>query len=281
MTCNYCDAQVPEDEHRCHRCGRRQGPLTARSGPVPYPVSRSSPARQLSVRPIPEPPAARTERAEPAARAPRQASLFPEPVIRFADINTGRKPRRQSPGGAGARGAQRRPRSHTVVSAQRSFEFPLPALPESQAAESGVEPAKCCEHPVALPVHRVMAAGLDLSMVIIALGVFVALFQLADARIIFNSITIPIYVAAALAIAGFYKLLWWLPGADSPGMRWSRLRLLNFDGLPPTRKQRTYRLAGACLSLAAAGLGLIWALADEEKLTWHDHISKTFPSPRM
>ena len=27
------------------------------------------------------------------------------------------------------------------------------------------------------------------------------------------------------------------------------------------------------------GLGLVWALVDEENLTWHDHISKTFPTP--
>jgi len=24
---------------------------------------------------------------------------------------------------------------------------------------------------------------------------------------------------------------------------------------------------------------LVWALVDEENLTWHDHISKTFPTP--
>src|SRR6202041_3046551 len=29
----------------------------------------------------------------------------------------------------------------------------------------------------------------------------------------------------------------------------------------------------------SGGLGLVWALVDEENLTWHDHISKTFPTP--
>ena len=29
---------------------------------------------------------------------------------------------------------------------------------------------------------------------------------------------------------------------------------------------------------ACPGLGLVWALVDEENLTWHDHISKTFPT---
>ena len=28
-----------------------------------------------------------------------------------------------------------------------------------------------------------------------------------------------------------------------------------------------------------AGLGLLWALVDEESLTWQDHISHTFPTP--
>jgi len=26
--------------------------------------------------------------------------------------------------------------------------------------------------------------------------------------------------------------------------------------------------------------GLLWSLADEESLAWHDHISRTFPTPR-
>ena len=51
------------------------------------------------------------------------------------------------------------------------------------------------------------------------------------------------------------------------------------DGRNPNREQRVYRMAAGCLSVMAAGLGLMWALVDEESLTWHDHISKTFPTP--
>jgi hypothetical protein len=39
------------------------------------------------------------------------------------------------------------------------------------------------------------------------------------------------------------------------------------------------RQLASVLSLISAGLGLVWALVDEENLTWHDHISKTFPTP--
>jgi hypothetical protein len=54
--------------------------------------------------------------------------------------------------------------------------------------------------------------------------------------------------------------------------------VLTFDGQRPSRGQFIGRFVVACLSLAAAGIGLIWGLIDEEKLTWHDHISKTFPT---
>jgi hypothetical protein len=36
---------------------------------------------------------------------------------------------------------------------------------------------------------------------------------------------------------------------------------------------------GSFLSYTVGGLGLVWALVDEEQLAWHDHISKTFPTP--
>ena len=33
------------------------------------------------------------------------------------------------------------------------------------------------------------------------------------------------------------------------------------------------------LSVAAAGLGVLWMLADEDHLGWHDYLSQTFPAP--
>jgi len=62
-------------------------------------------------------------------------------------------------------------------------------------------------------------------------------------------------------------------------MYWTRLKLVNFDGQPPDLRQRLCRSGFALLSMAAGAVGLIWALVDEEALTWHDHISRTFPTP--
>jgi len=39
------------------------------------------------------------------------------------------------------------------------------------------------------------------------------------------------------------------------------------------------RFLGSCLSHGTV-LGMLWIFADEEGLTWQDHISDTFPTPR-
>lgn len=136
-----------------------------------------------------------------------------------------------------------------------------------------------CNAPVALPTHRFMAAALDFSMVMIGLGLFLLTFYFAGGAVVLTRQTVPLFVGIAVVLSLFYHFLFCLCGGDTAGMQWTQLRLVDFDGHAPDREQRAYRLVGSCLSLVAAGLGLIWALVDEESLTWHDHISKTFPSP--
>ena len=76
----------------------------------------------------------------------------------------------------------------------------------------------------------------------------------------------------------FYGILWIWAGRETIGMRMTGLRLIDFDGLQPGRRDRVLRSLAACLSFCAGGIGLLWALVDEEKLAWHDHMSKTFPT---
>ncbi len=124
-----------------------------------------------------------------------------------------------------------------------------------------------------------MAVTLDLSMVLIGLGLFSLVLYVTPAPIRLTRMTMMVGAGVGATVLIFYKALWCLADADSPGMRWTRLRLLNFDGRPPTRGERVLRLLAGCLSVLSAGLGLLWALVDEETLSWHDHISKTFPTP--
>ena len=76
-------------------------------------------------------------------------------------------------------------------------------------------------------------------------------------------------------------MLYVLGGSETAGAHWVGLRLINFDGSPVNRHERGLRFLSACLSVCSGGLGLAWALADEESLTWHDHMSKTFPTAKQ
>jgi uncharacterized RDD family membrane protein YckC len=61
-------------------------------------------------------------------------------------------------------------------------------------------------------------------------------------------------------------------------MRIAGLRMVDFNGRSPDREQRGLRQVASILSLLPAGLGMAWLLIDKQRLTWHDRISKTFPT---
>jgi uncharacterized RDD family membrane protein YckC len=171
------------------------------------------------------------------------------------------------------RKAAARARHRRIIPGQQSLEFSPARLPRPS------EGVIYCDAPVAIPMHRAMAAALDGSILLIALAVFGLIFHLAGGEIVLSAKTGPIFLGVVAALAFFYKLLWCLAGGDTAGMHWTRLKLVNFDGQAPDRGQRLCRMASGFLSVMAAMIGLIWALVDEETLTWHDHISRTFPTP--
>jgi len=123
-----------------------------------------------------------------------------------------------------------------------------------------------------------VAAAVDASLILVAVGVFLAIFFLSGGQVALDRQALSFIIGVTAVIALFYRALWCLANGDSPGMRFAGLHLVDFDGRRPDREQRGIRQVAGLLSLLSAGLGLVWALVDEENLTWHDHISKTFPT---
>ncbi|MDQ2777270.1 MAG: RDD family protein [Acidobacteriota bacterium] len=156
---------------------------------------------------------------------------------------------------------------------QRRLEF-LGQEEVVSAAQSSI----ICDAPVAPPTLRMRAAAIDGFAMAIGCGVCVAIFLYAGGHIPMDKRMLPFFAAAVLTVPFFYKLLWTFMGQDTIGMKKTGIRLVDFDGNPPSRERRYYRLVGGIISLLAAGMGLIWAFVDEDALTWHDHISNTFPT---
>lgn len=68
----------------------------------------------------------------------------------------------------------------------------------------------------------------------------------------------------------------WTHGGQTLGMRAWRLRLVSsMDQGPVSWKQSLLRLASACLSVGALGLGFFWLWIDPKRRTWHDRLSGT------
>ncbi len=271
MICGFCGTANPDDEHRCLRCARRLRSGNARRAPEIYPL-RSSAVRALAPQPAePDSPADTRPEAAKEPMAPVQPSLFSASdlprVIPFEAL-VGRLAKRskgnQKSSGKGAS-------KPAGPSAQQAFYFEETAPPEL---------VRYCDAPVARLIHRVTAATLDASLILIACGIFVLVQYFGPWQVIPSAQVLPYYAASSGFFLFLYKLLWCLAGTDSPGMRWIDLRLLNFDGHPPTQSQRLQRLVFGCFSVLPAGLGLYWAIVDEETLSWHDHMSRTFVTPK-
>jgi uncharacterized RDD family membrane protein YckC len=83
--------------------------------------------------------------------------------------------------------------------------------------------------------------------------------------------------AAALFVTGLlYQALFFTFADATPGMKYARLSLCTFDDQSPTRAQLHGRLGALLLSLLPLGLGVLWAIFDEDHLSWHDRLSKTY-----
>ena len=291
--CPYCSSSNAEEDHRCKRCGRRLGgnaanPDTLSGAARPSPgLPTDSPRYQHAAtaaalnfdqrREEVRDESTSQEREGKPRRPVYQPSLFASPrVVPFESF----APEAVEPGAK--RTSRPRVKVRNILPGQQSFSFDEAMQVDSPGYHGPValeEPAIECDAPVALPAHRMIAAAFDASIVIVAVSLFFSIFHFAGGTIILNKHTLPLLAGVAAVFFLFYKILWCLADGDTAGMRWAHLRLVNFDGQPPEREQRLYRIASGFLSLLAAGLGLLWALVDEESLTWHDHMSRTFPTP--
>jgi len=272
MHCFYCQHWNPEDEPRCQRCARRLQTGPARPAPGSYSVAATAWAVEpvASLPEVAAPPVAET--APQRMQPPRQIRLFSEgdsgKVLQFPSASRPQEPKSKS-----------RRHASQPSDSQAFLDFLPPAPHAPRTLKTSVEAVIYCDAPVATPTHRAVGFALDFSMVVMAIGVFLCTFLLCGGE--FAKINLGIglgFGGAFLCIALFYGLLWVLTGSETAGERWTGLRLINFDGSPIDRRERAIRSAAVCLSLCSAGLGLMWSLADEEGLTWHDHMSKTFPT---
>jgi uncharacterized RDD family membrane protein YckC len=280
MHCPHCRAVNEQTEERCVHCGRRldggaPGPFPVRN---PNVMAATAPALDVfgESEPAPVQPPQETPDYQPSLFREGTAGSKVIPIPTLTPLHPYHRDRART-------ASQRRPAprssaparpQHRRSDSQQTLGFQEPV------AEVRVQPGETidCDAPVAAPTHRLVAAAVDGSLILVGVGVFLAIFFLSGGQVALDRQALSFIIGVTAVIALFYRALWCLANGDSPGMRFAGLRLVDFDGRRPDREQRGIRQVASLLSLLSAGLGLVWALVDEENLTWHDHISKTFPT---
>jgi len=285
MNCRYCGSTNASAERRCSRCGRRLHLAAARPAPDVFPVAGVSALlaqQQLAPFPSELPQSHREDEPtpEPSRRAPYQPALFVTrdmgrvvPIEAYKQRAAERSERaRQAE--AAAEHLVRRP----AAGEQGHLQFD--AAPVSAARRQSALDARHSDAPVAIPTHRMMAAFIDGLVVLAIAGILCLTIAFGiGAGNLPGGKPIVWFAGISVAIGLAYKFFWAIAGADSPGLRSAQLRLLHFDGREPSQRERCARILWSLLSIMAGGLGLIWALVDEESLSWHDHSSKTLLTP--
>lgn len=83
-------------------------------------------------------------------------------------------------------------------------------------------------------------------------------------------------VIATLGFAALYEWFFLTFAKVTPGMRYAQLSLCTFDEQAPSDAQIKGRMKAMLISVLPVGLGMVWSIFDEDQMSWHDRLSKTY-----
>ena len=133
-------------------------------------------------------------------------------------------------------------------------------------------------YPVAPLASRRVAGIIDAVCLLFACGAFLALFSSLGGQFTLSKMSAAVYVAIFAVVYLQYFALFTVFGGTTPGMMCRGLQVVSFSGEAPTARQMLLRSGGYLLSAGTCFMGFVWAMWDEDELTWHDRFSRTYLS---
>lgn len=166
--------------------------------------------------------------------------------------------------------------------AEMFIDVSLPPAQEPVAPAGSIPERTAPQHsglyPVASIDDRRLSALIDAMCLLFACGGFLALFGSLGGHFAFSKLSAAVYGASFAIVYLQYFSLFTVFGGTTPGMMLRGLRVVDFSGETPSPRQLLFRAAGYLLSAGTFFLGFLWAQWDEDELTWHDRISRTYLS---
>jgi len=172
-----------------------------------------------------------------------------------------------------------RPAKKDILEESRMvIDVSLPPDSESNLKAQGTEDERKSLpglHPLASMDDRRLAALTDFCCLLFAYGGFLALFGSLGGQFTLSKLNAAVYTTTFAIVYLQYFALFTIFGGTTPGMMMRGLQVVSFSGEPPTPRQMFLRSAGYILSAGTLFLGFLWAMWDEDELTWHDRLSRT------
>jgi uncharacterized RDD family membrane protein YckC len=121
-----------------------------------------------------------------------------------------------------------------------------------------------------------MALAVDFCLVTSAFLAFLFVFALSTPHLPAGKAALVAGTVVYLALWVLYQFLFFSLSDATAGMRYAHIALCTFEDENPSRKAMQRRLAVWWISALPLGLGLAWALFDEDSLCWHDKITRMY-----
>jgi uncharacterized RDD family membrane protein YckC len=84
-------------------------------------------------------------------------------------------------------------------------------------------------------------------------------------------------LAATTAVFwALFQTLFFTLSERTPGMRYAGVGFCTFADRQPTRRALRFRILATVFAAAPLGLGIVWAWMDEDRLGWHDRMSRMY-----
>ena len=133
-------------------------------------------------------------------------------------------------------------------------------------------------YPVASLGERQWAAFIDAVCLLFAYGGFLALFGSVGGQFTLSKLSAAVCGATFAIVFLQYFALFTIFGGTTPGMMLRGLQVATFSGEAPTPRHMLLRTLGYVVSAGTFFMGFLWAWWDDDGLTWHDRLSRTFLS---
>ena len=182
---------------------------------------------------------------------------------------------------AGSEAAAPRPAGKPRKAERVEIAILQPQFDFSASANDRLQPHQAGDAlvPVAPLTERSRAALLDVGFLLAAYAAFLTLFGSLGGQFSFGKADAAVYLITFVLFYAQYFTLFTALGGATPGMHLRGLEVVGFDGGAPTMRQLLLRSFGYLVSAGTLCLGFLWAVWDEDHLTWHDRMSQTYLTP--